>query len=199
MAERLEELTGRALALIWKPALLLTESAEEFDNLHAMLVQEIDPHGIIERMHVDETAKIVWEMLRIHRCKAAMINTAFRAALQNLLVQLWNEPGEPTPYEDSQDLALAWFTDPKAKEEVAEILGRFHLDETAIEAEAIKSLAAELEVLDRMLMTLEVRRNRAIRGVAEYRETFAKWVKEGSDRIIEAETFLRLTDDQVSA
>ena len=198
MAERLEELTGRALALIWKPALLLTESAEEFDNLHAMLVQEIDPHGIIERMHVDETAKIVWEMLRIHRCKAAMINTAFRAALQNLLVQLWNEPGEPTPYEDSQDLALAWFTDPKAKEEVAEILGRFHLDETAIEAEAIKSLAAELEVLDRMLMTLEVRRNRAIRGVAEYRETFAKRVKEGSDRIIEAETFLRLTDDQVS-
>ncbi|MBR1154582.1 hypothetical protein [Bradyrhizobium sp. JYMT SZCCT0428] len=198
MAERLEELTGRALALIWKPALLLTESAEEFDNLHAMLVQEIDPHGIIERMHVDETAKIVWEMLRIHRCKAAMINTAFRAALKNLLVQLWNEPGEPTPYEDSQDLALAWFTDPKAKEEVAEILGRFHLDETAIEAEAIKSLAAELEVLDRMLTTLEVRRNRAIRGVAEYRETFAKRVKEGSDRIIEAETFLRLTDDQVS-
>ncbi|CAN7713296.1 hypothetical protein LJR220_007042 [Bradyrhizobium sp. LjRoot220] len=118
-------------------------------------------------------------------------------AFQNLLVQLWNEPGEPTPYEDSQDLALAWFTDPKAKEEVAEILGRFHLDETAIEAEAIKSLAAELEVLDRMLMTLEVRRNRAIRGVAECRETFAKRVEEGSDRIIEAETILRLTDDGV--
>jgi hypothetical protein len=192
-------LAGGALALISRPALLLTESADEFDTLQATLVQEIDPHGIIEQMHVAEAAKIVWEMLRVHRCKAAMINTAFRAALKNLLVQLWAEPGEPTPYQESEDLAFVWFTDPKAKEDVAEILGRFHLDETAIEAEAIKSLAKELEVLDRMLMTLEVRRNRAIRGVAEYRESFAKRVQEGSDRIIEAESFLRLTDDQASA
>jgi len=148
-------------------------------------------------MHIAETTKLVWETLRLHRCKAAMINTAFREALKNLLMQLWKEPGEPTPYEESQELALAWFTDPKAKEEVAEILGRYQLDETAIEAEAIKSLMPELEVLDRMLMTLEVRRNRALRGITEYRESFAKRVQEGSARIIEAESFLRLTDDPV--
>jgi len=194
-----ELLTGGALALISRPALLLTESADEFVRLQTMLAQEIDPHGIIEEMHVAETAKLVWEMLRIHRCKAAMINTAFREALKNLLMQLWKEPGEPTPHQESDELAFAWFTDPKAKEKVAEILGRFHLDETAIEAEAVKSLMPELEVLDRMLMTLEVRRNRAIRGVAEYRESFAKRVQEGSNRIIEAESFLRLTDDPVSA
>ena len=82
---------------------------------------------------------------------------------------------------------------------MAEILGRFHLDETAIEAEAIKSLAPELEVLDRMLLTLEVRRNRALRGVAEYRESFAKRVREKSNEIIEAESFHRLTDDYGSA
>ena len=29
-------------------------------------------------------------------------------------------------------LAFEWFTDPKAKRQVAEILNRFHLDETAI-------------------------------------------------------------------
>src|SRR5215217_6524373 len=62
--------------------LLLTESEDEFVSLQTMLAQEIDPHGIIEEMHVAETAKIVWEMLRIHRCKAAMINTAFREALK---------------------------------------------------------------------------------------------------------------------
>ncbi|HKH02313.1 MAG TPA: hypothetical protein VKB08_16540, partial [Bradyrhizobium sp.] len=87
-------------------------------------------------------------------------------------------------------LAFAWFTDPNA-----EILGRFHLDETAIEAEAVKSLMPELEVLDRMLMTLEVRRNRALRGIADYRVSFAKRVQQGSDRIIEAEPFRWLIDD----
>ena len=189
--------TGGALALISRPALLLTESADEFVRLQTMLALEIDPHGIIEEMHVAETTKLVWETLRLHRCKAAMINTAFRPAVETLLERVWKEPGEPTPYEESQELALAWFTDPKAKEKVAEILGRFHLDETAIEAEAIKSLMPELEVLDRMLMTLEARRNRALRGIAEYRVSFAKRVREGIDRIIEAEPLLRLTDDSV--
>ena len=194
-----ELLTGGALALISMPALLLSESADEFNSLAAALAEEIKPRGIIEQMHVAETTKLVWETLRLHRCKAAMINTAFCPAVENLLERLWKEPGEPTPYEESQELAFAWFTDPKAKEKVAEILGRFHLDETAIEAEAIKSLMPELEALDRMLMTLEVRRNRALRGIAEYRVSFAKRVQQGSDRIIEAESFLRLTDDQVSA
>src|SRR3954453_18044665 len=188
-----------ALALISMPALLLSESADEFDSLAAALTEEIKPRGIIEQMHVAETTKLVWETLRLHRFKAAIINTAFREALKNLLMQLWKEPGEPVPHQESDELAFAWFTDPKAKEEVAEILGRFQLDESAIEAEAIKSLMPELEVLDRMLMALEVRRNRALRGVAEYRVSFAKRVQQGSDRIIEAESFLRLTDDQVSA
>src|SRR4051794_8958377 len=192
-----ELLTGGALALISRPALLLTESADEFVRLQTMLAQEIDPRGIIEELHVAETTKLVWETLRLHRCKAAMINTAFREALKNLLMQLWEEPGEPTPHQESDELSFAWFTDPKAKEDVAEILARFQLDETAIEAEAIKSLMPELEVLDRMLMTLEVRRNRALRGVAEYRESFAQRVREGSDRIIEAAPLLRLTDDPI--
>ena len=53
-----------ALALISIPALLLTESADEFNSLGAALAQEIKPRGIIEQMHVAETTKIVWETLR---------------------------------------------------------------------------------------------------------------------------------------
>src|SRR4051795_9373838 len=111
-----ELLAAGALALISRPALLLTESADEFVRLQTMLVQEIEPRGIIEQMHVAETTKLVWETLRLHRCKAAMINTAFRPAVENLLERVWRDPGEPVPYEESQELAFPWFTDPKAKE-----------------------------------------------------------------------------------
>jgi hypothetical protein len=181
-----------ALALISMPALLLSESAEEFNSLAAALAEEIKPRGIIEQMQVAEATKLVWETLRLHRCKAAMINTAFRGALKNLLVQLWKNPDELAPYQAAEALAFEWFSDPKAKKEVAEILGKFHLDESAIEAEAIKSLASELEILDRMLMALEVRRHRAIRGIADYRDNFADRVREGSDRMIEKKTAIRL-------
>ena len=130
--------------------------------------------------------------MRLRRCKAALINMAFRAALKNLLIQFWKNPDEIAPYQEAEALAFEWFTDPKAKQQVAEILNRFHLDETAIEAEAIRSVAADLELLDRMLMSLEVRRNRALRSIADYRASFAEQVQEVSDRIIEAEPVLRI-------
>ena len=117
---------------------------------------------------------------------------AFRAALKNLLIQFWKDPDEIAPYQEAEALAFEWFTDPNAKQQVAEILNQFHLDETAIEAEAIRSVAADLELLDRMLMSLEVRRNRALRSIADYRASFAEQVQEVSDRIIEAEPVLRI-------
>ena len=80
-----------------------------------------------------------------------------------------------------------WFSKPKARKEVLELLAEFRLDEFAIEAEAIRSLFSELEVLDRMLTLLESRRNKALRSIADYRDGFAKQVREVSNRVIEAD------------
>jgi hypothetical protein len=183
---------GRALELISRPGLTITESADDYDSLVKSLQQEISPRGFIEHMYVADMSAIVWESLRLRRCAAAIINMAFRAALKNLLVQFWKNPDEPAPYQESEVLAFEWFTDPNAKQRVAEILNKFHLDETAIEAEAIRSVAADLELIDRMLMSLEARRNRALRSIADYRASFAEKVQQVSDRIINAEPLLRI-------
>jgi hypothetical protein len=183
---------GRALELISRPGLTITESADDYDSLVKSLQQEISPRGFIEHMYVADMSAIVWESLRLRRCAAAIINMAFRAALKNLLVQFWKNPDEPAPYQESEVLAFEWFTDPTAKQRVAEILNKFHLDETAIEAEAIRSVAADLELIDRMLMSLEARRNRALRSIADYRASFAEKVQQVSDRIINAEPLLRI-------
>jgi hypothetical protein len=183
---------GRALELISRPGLTITESADDYDSLVKSLQQEISPRGFIEHMYVADMSAIVWESLRLRRCAAAIINMAFRAALKNLLVQFWKNPDEPAPYQESEVLAFEWFTDLTAKQRVAEILNKFHLDETAIEAEAIRSVAADLELIDRMLMSLEARRNRALRSIADYRASFAEKVQQVSDRIINAEPLLRI-------
>ena len=41
--------------------------------------------------------------------------------------------------------------------------GYFHLDESAIEAEAIRRSAADIELLDRLLASIEARRDKALR------------------------------------
>ena len=41
-----------ALALISRPALTITESADDYDGLVKSLQQAINPHGFIEQMYV---------------------------------------------------------------------------------------------------------------------------------------------------
>jgi hypothetical protein len=178
------------LALLPNTPLLISESEDEFEALRSNLIEEINPRGIIEHMCVADIAEIVWESRRLHRCKAVMINMHYSAALKSLLRNVL--VGDVVDYDHAEVLAQTWFTDRKAKKEVAEILRRFHLDESAIEAQAIKSVASELEILDKRLMSLETRRNRAIRNIAEYRESFARKVRESSGRIIEADSVVRL-------
>src|SRR5262249_43923388 len=144
------------LALLPKSPLLITESADEFDALRDAFEREIKPRGIIERMYVHDICSIVWEILRLRRCKVVIINAAFSRALEDLLVQL-REPGQ-TDFgmrDKARERAHAWFTDKVAKKQVLEILGRFNLDESAIEAEAIRRSSSHLELLDRMLTSLE--------------------------------------------
>jgi hypothetical protein len=184
------------LALLPKLPLLITESADEFDALRDAFKQEIKPRGIIEQMYVHDICAIVWEILRLRRCKVIIINSAFRSALQNLLKQLLRLPGQ---YEyqvegEAEALAHSWFTDQEAKKQVSEILNRFDLDESAIEAEAIRRSSSDLELLDRMLTSLESRRDKALGCVAQYRASLAHQLRENSDRIIDGKGVLRLED-----
>jgi hypothetical protein len=182
------------LAVLPKSPLLITESADEFDALRDAFEREIKLQGIIEQMYVHDICAIVWESLRLRRCKVVIINSALRSALQSLLKQLLRQPGQYEHDVDykAQTLAQSWFTDQEAKKQVSETLSRFDLDESAIEAEAIRRSSSELELLDRMLTSLESRRNKALGCVAEYRATLAHQLRESADRIIDGKGVLRL-------
>jgi hypothetical protein len=184
------------LALLPKLPLLITESADEFDALRDAFEREIKPRGIIEQMYVHDISAIVWEILRLRRCKMIIINSAFRSALQNLLKQLLRLPGqyEYQVEDEAEALAHSWFTDQEAKKQVSEILSRFDLDESAIEAEAIRRSSSDLELLDRMLTSLESRRDKALGCVAQYRASLAHQLRENSDRIIDGKGVRRLED-----
>ena len=184
------------LALLPKLPLLITESADEFDALRDAFAREMKPRGIIEQMYVHDISSIVWEILRLRRCKVVIINSAFRSALEHLLVQLLRQPGqyEFQLQDGAQTLAHAWFTDQEAKKQVSEMLSRFDLDESAIEAEAIRRSSSDLELLDRMLTSLESRRNKALGCVAEYRASLAQQLRDSADRIIDGKGVLRLED-----
>jgi hypothetical protein len=183
---------GKEVVLLSAPPLLMSESADEFASLRTALELEIKPKGIVEQIYVDDIAAIVWEIRRLRRCKTSIINTGFRAALQSLLREMMSSPQNPYDYDEADALALEWFSNQQAKDKVSAIFRRFHLDEFAVVAQATKKSLSDLELLDRMLASLESRRDKALRCVATYRDSLAKQIRQSSGRILEGGDVLRL-------
>jgi hypothetical protein len=175
--------------------LLNTESVNEFESLRNELRIEIKPEGPIEQMYVDDFAALLWEILRFRRFKVVTMNNARLAALQGILEQLLSDQDYEHSYlkdPDAEELARSWFDDKKAQTRVAKLLRKFQMDEVAIEAEAFRLRAEDLDRLDRMLTALELRRDRALRFIAEYRQLLSKQLREAGDLVLDNDEVPRL-------
>jgi hypothetical protein len=181
------------------PPLLNTESQDEFASLCAELEQEIQPNGVIERTYVHDIATLIWEILRLRRYKAVIINNSRVAALQRILEQLLchpdYDPDSEFIYVHSravEELARDWFKKKSAKTKVARLLRNFQMDEGAIDAEAFRLCSEDVERLDRILTGLEFRRDKALGCIANYRQILSKQLRQAGDRILDNDDVPRL-------
>jgi hypothetical protein len=171
------------------PCLTITESSKDIALLRERLNQEIKPKGYIEQMLVDDVIALSLEFARLRRWSAAILNAAGLPALQGLLAQLLCAEDYEFPYEKdrgAEQLARTWFDDDEdAKTEVAELLAKFGLDESAIEAEAYRLRADDLDRLNVTLTRLEVQRENLLRLFADYRKDLAILIDQSTDKILE--------------
>ena len=172
---------SREIDAFFTSALLMSESKEEYQKFHAAFERECAPRNIIEAMYVGEIALVSWRMLRLQRAEAGIVSAAFEPALQNLLVPVSGHIEIETRF-----LARGWFLDEKAKIKAQQVLAERGLDEAAIEAEAIRLSLGSLELIEKMLAAAELRRARLFRSIEDFRASFAKEVRDVSDRAIES-------------
>ncbi len=171
------------------PPLLINESADQFQRICEALISETKARGIIEHIYVREIAYLIWDIDRVRRFKSAIINTAFSSSVEKLFTDLLRRRGHDysEAMHTAKDIAGRWLTNKEVREDGARLLRDFQLDESAIEAQAYKSCAADLEGLDRLEVSLISRRDKALRSIAEYRGSLARQLRESSDRIIEGD------------
>jgi hypothetical protein len=169
----------RTFLFLPEAPLLATEVRVEYEDLHEVLKQDIKPRGPIEQMYFEDFVHLVWEIFRLRRCKVAVINLNIRSAFVKVVGDLWVFEDE-----DIEDVAVKWLVDPDVKKQISKILAKYKLDESAIEAEAIRSSFEDLERLVRLLAVQELRRDKAFRLIAEYRFAFAEKLRLSSDRVI---------------
>jgi hypothetical protein len=168
------------VALRSKPPVLRSETVDEYISLHKTLVEEIRPQGAIEAVYVEEITDLIWEIKRWRSCKVSAIHQMSRRALESVLNQLLAGAEKIK----TQGLVNRWFEDAAGKEAVSKILKRFDLDESAIEAEAIKLASEQLEWLDKALVSAGSRLEKSLRFVKSYRAGFINDVRRHSDRLL---------------
>jgi hypothetical protein len=157
--------------------LLITESEEEFKRIRQALYEELGPVGIIEQMYVDEFADIVWEILRLKRCKAGVTNLKFHDESARLLGRLINV---------GPDIARDWISDPDIAKEVEKRLAEYKLDGSVVIADAIKAASYELELIESLIVSAEKRRDTTLARIAHYRGELGIILRRASDRLIES-------------
>jgi hypothetical protein len=189
-SQKMTRRTRPRLALVKPSPVLITESADEFSDLLTAVKDEFSPRRAVEKFLVDDIAALMWEIRRYRRAKTTLINTAYRDALQNLLKRVCRQPGQFVSdiREDTEDLAHQWFgSDQSAKQLVLEKLAYFDLDQHAIEAEAMRIMAPDLERFDRVLASREWRLDKALRSFAEFRGVLRRHLRETAERVIDGE------------
>ena len=174
-------------ALLPSPPLLIGESPDQFQALQEQFELEIRPRDIVEKLFVSDMVCHTWEIIRLRRCMATIINSEFVPSLEKLLERVGERTGaDPLAMLDEvRELASTWLIDRKAKARAKAMLAEFQLEETSIEAESIRRLAPELEMLDRMLASAESRRNRSLRWILQYRESLARQLEKASNEMID--------------
>ena len=166
---------------------LITERKKELDELQAALTQELAPRGIVEKLFVADIANLVWEMRRLRRSKTAILDMASKDAVRRILCDFTDADRDW-----AEGASAVWLTHAGFREDIIEKLEAFGLNESAIEAETMRWVASDVEMLDRMMASLEMRIRNVFRAIADYRETFAIQARMASSRLIEATPVIEL-------
>ena len=186
----------KAFALPTSPV-LMHELADDLERVRETLNNEIKPRGMVEQLYLLDFVELTLEILRLRRWKITTLNRNFVPALETvfrqLLLQSGYNPGEASA--TAEDIAHRWFANKQVKKYGARLLRQFRLDVSAIEAEAFRKSAHEIELIDKLLASAESRRNKILREIAAYRNGLAQQLEKSANRIIEAEVLTH--DDAV--
>jgi hypothetical protein len=146
--------------------LLATESIQEYEACRSELIH-LDPRDPIERLYCEDFVRRHWDTLRWHDAKAATANLALRDALYEVLVE---RLGEFPPGQETAGHLAKWFAEAGIRKEISDVLARYNLDESVIEAEAYRRCAPDLMKFDYLLISAESRRDKALHHLTAYRD-----------------------------
>ena len=175
----LPERVGR-LALFGPPPLLEGEDTAAYDELLVRISGAVNPADIFEEIWVRDIVDLVWEALRLRRLKANLMTATAYRGLEQILKPL-------VGFLEEEHLAKAWAArDQSAIKRVDKLLASAGLTMDAVMAQTLSISLDDIERIDRMIATAEVRRNAILREVDRHRTTWGQELRRAAQQAEEA-------------
>jgi hypothetical protein len=184
---------------------LRTESKADVAKMFADITEGVGTIDIFVEMYARDAAFYNLETMRYQRIITGTLNNALKSALERILRQIVIPSSSLTNpkilienWRASESLSSGWLTDPEDQRKVSELLKEAGLDESAIEAEAYRSVADTIEHAHRMLKISEEGRERALRSIFKHQKRSAAIIRRNADRVLAADQVAAIANNSVN-
>jgi hypothetical protein len=162
--------------------LLPGEKETDYETIATNIVVASEPQDAIEEYLVRDVIDLTWETLRFRRLKAGILRASMGAGVGAIL----DDVG--FPYDERGALAEQWAAgDKSARKKVDAVLIKAGLTIDDVTAKTLSSQMDDFERIDRMLSSVEARRNNALREIDRHREAAGAAVRRAIDEVEDAE------------
>ena len=159
------------MAAVAPPRLWDGDDPARYDLLQSRVSGSLGPKDFLEEIWARDVVDLVWEIFRLRRIKADLMREAAHKGVLEILkprLSLLNGGS-------SRDTAAKWACgDHKAAAVVNHVLASADLTMDAVHANTFSALIDRFEIIDRMTMMAEGRRDTVLREIDRHRTSFAQ-------------------------
>lgn len=169
-----------------------SEKIEDYAKLTRSLAAEIQPANQLEWRFLKDLIDAVWESQRLRRVRIALLETAQRDVVEQLLKESLSTDLDDTikaveMITGARTKAFAWATDSVAKAKIDDYLAKQGYSPDEILARGYQCQASALEHLERLIVSAEARKLQALANFSHYGRAFLLKIKQVTGEIIEAD------------
>ncbi len=169
-----------AADLLGPPPVITGEDPDAFLELLDRVREDVNPNGIIEEIWVRDIVDLMWEIRRLRRLKASLLQAAAHHGLEKVLEPLFDGIGA--------ELAENWARrNTRAIAKVDKVLAAAGLTFDAVMAATLALKFDDVERIERMIASQQGRMEAALREIDRHRAVLAEALRGAAKDIEEAE------------
>jgi hypothetical protein len=175
------------VASVAAPPLAPGENEAQYGSLAARIVAGARPKDTIEELLTRDVVDLTWEIHRLRRIKSGILKASMNEGVATLVDRLGCRI--PTyKYDAPWDLGKKWAAgDEAVREEFASALTAAGLSIEEVTATTLERKIDKFEQIERMLASVEARRNNALREIDRHRTAYGAAIRQTLDEVQDVE------------